>query len=142
MAWTTENKAQTIASIDAGMTQGKAFAERTAAKLAAGTQSSVILDVYLRATDEGKRLAGAALIDGIAELIVAEKGADALATVGAMLEKVEEIKVWIVANFPTDADGYLSARSITDDGIAERQFSAAEVGGLKTLLEELAALVV
>jgi hypothetical protein len=67
---------------------------------------------------------------------------DVVAEFTAMESAVEDCRDWIVANLPTDADGYLVIRTLNADGtLTDRMFAPAQTAGLRTEIDAVLATI-
>ena len=99
-----------------------------------------LLDALRNARTEMQTIAA---IPGMAEHATRVSGvADIAADFNAIAAKVDEVGTWLVTNFPKDLDGYLLREQFAAGGArSERTFAPAATAALRTLLDELAALV-
>ena len=125
--------------------QIKRLAEARSISFASGATSAEVLSV---ADNLGALKAGldeAKTIPGIAAYAQGQEDDvtyDVAAEFSAVLVAVDAVIANIVATIPTDASGWLLINKINADGtLTARSFTGAQLAGLRTVLDALAAII-
>lgn len=149
MAWPTQTTTlnDALVSVDRA---ARALKERSAAFRAQSAAGNVAAD---RITEEVLRyltvardtFAAAAAVPGIAAYVAAQRGVTEQQVATAfqdMAGAVANAIAWIAANLPKDAGGYLLVRQIAADGaLTYRQFTPAQLAGLRSVLQAVEATI-
>lgn len=143
----TSVPAQTLDAVDRLALNLKAFCQRRKAEMAAGNvPSTTIFDVVINLRSARSQLQAAASVPGIAAYAQAQKGnpsLDIVAEFTAMVNAIDGVVSWVVANFPKDGTGtYLLAQTMGAEGPVDRQFSPAQTAGLRTALDSVINAIV
>lgn len=137
MAWPTGVLSIVLEDVDRRMLEVKALAERARTQLATDTQSTYIVDLFIRLRAARLEFADAAAVPGIADYARAQKNdpnLDAVTEFQSVMAAIDDITSWITGNFPKDGQGYLLAKQFTQDGTVDRSFAPGNTATLRTLL--------
>ena len=126
----------------------KSRAQGLSTQAAAGNiGSSAILDFATYLADARLVLVKASQTGGIAAYAQAQVNDNTLnvaAEFSAMMDTLDGVIAWVVANFPKDGNGFLLARTFqagSTGRTVDRQFTPAQTASLRTTLDALIATI-
>lgn len=117
------------------------------AAAAGSISSSLILDYATFLADAKIALQSAASVQGIAAYAqeqIADPTFDIVASYTDMVNAINSVTAWVIANFPKDANGFLLAKTFTavnDGRTQDRTFTPAQTATLRTVLDTLTATI-
>ena len=137
--------AETVRTVDMLMLDLKALCTLARAESQAGTLfSSRIFQLLDRLADCEAVFTAARAVPNIGSYVQAQKGnasLDVVAEFNAVLAAITNVKDWITANFPKDANGFLLAQTFSGTLRVDRTFTVGSTATLRTQLDALIAVI-
>lgn len=140
MTYPTNSLSLSLEDVDRQVVRLKQQCTQWLIQLNSTIDAPVVINMFARLRAERNALTAAAATPGIGAYAQAQKGDDQLdiaTEFNAMVAAIDAAANWISTNAPKDGNGYLLLSQFGINGLTHRQFTAQQLGGLRTLVQAI-----